>query len=170
MKRWIGLFLTLTVAVGCLLGGCAADNHADRLPITQDFSCHATITYHDLSLQGDLCCSAADGLQMTFSEPKSLQNITIGWNGNDVSMKLAGMTVALNADSVPQGALLACLLAVLNAAPTDRQTADEGLLLTGTVQDCAYVAVFDPETGLIRSISVPEQSVEAVFTDVKRID
>ena len=94
MKRM--LFPLLAVLFISLLFGCAR-THPDNAaaPVTNGFTCQASIHYHELELQGQLSRQTDGKLLMAFTAPKSLTGITLGWDGNHMTMELGGMSVAV---------------------------------------------------------------------------
>ena len=163
MKRM--LFPLLAVLFISLLCGCAR-THPDNAaaPVTNGFTCQASIHYHELELQGQLSRQTDGKLLMAFTAPKSLTGITLGWDGNHMTMELGGMGVAVPTEKVPQGALIQRLLQVLCAPHTNGTVTDEGYVVTGEIDGQPYTFVCDPDTGLPRSLSLPEEELEAVFS------
>ena len=82
-----------------------------------------------------------------------------------MTMELAGVSVRIAPEKVPQGALIKELLAVLTAEHATGQLTDEGYVLTGEADDHAYTLVCDVHSGLPRSLSVPESGISATFSD-----
>lgn len=165
MKRWI-LSLTAALATVLLISGCGG-RHPDNTaqPVTDGFSCSAVIQYHELELQAQLSRQTDGRLRLAFSAPKSLEGVVLGWDGQAMTMELGGMHVAIPTERVPQGALIQRLLQVLTATPADGTVTDEGYVMSGTVDELAYTFVCDPQTGLPRSLWVPSEELEAVFSD-----
>jgi hypothetical protein len=165
MKRWF-LLLSMLLAIALLMSGCVG-RHPDNTahPVTYGFSCSAVIQYHELELQSQLSRESGGKLQLAFSAPKSLKGVVLGWDGESMTMKLGGMSVAVPTERVPQGALIQRILQVLAATPADGTVTDEGYVMSGTVDELAYTLVCDPQTGLPRSLSVPSEELEAVFSD-----
>ncbi|MBQ5840803.1 MAG: hypothetical protein IIW40_02490 [Clostridia bacterium] len=165
MKRWILSVVTaLTVCmvtVGCGIGH--PNNTAQ--PVTDGFTCRAEIQYHELELHAQLSRQDDGKLLLAFSLPKSLSGVALGWNGSAMTMELGGMSVAVPADRVPQGALIQRLLQVLSTTPSGGSVTDEGYVMTGDVDGEAFTLVCDPQTGLPRSLSLPTEELEAAFFD-----
>ncbi len=165
MKRWFMATLALLLLCG-MLGGCTS-KHPDNTaqPVTVGFSCRTIIQYHELELQAQLSRQESGKLLLAFSLPKALDGVVLGWNGEAMTMELAGMSVTVPTDRVPQGALIQRLLQVLCASPSDGTVTDEGYVMTGEIDGEAYTLVCDPQTGLPRSLSVPTEELEATFLD-----
>lgn len=106
-------------------------------------------------------------MTLDFTLPKSLQGVTLGFDGTEMTMGLGGMDLAVPTEQIPQSALLVCLLRTLSASHPDGAETEEGLVVRGEVEQTAYVLVCDPVSGLPRSLSVPDEELEAVFTEVK---
>ncbi len=168
MKRWLRAVAAL-LAVVCL-SGCA-NSHPDNVaqPVMEGFSCQAAIHYRELEVITQLTRQTDGKVVMTFSLPKSLSGITLGWDGVDMTMELGGMSMALPVDKVPESALIRCVLDVLAAEHPDGSETEEGYTITGEVDGKAYVLVCDSATGLPLSLSMPEEELEATFTAGKRL-
>ncbi|MBQ9859307.1 MAG: hypothetical protein IJO76_01340 [Clostridia bacterium] len=162
MKRCLPV-LTVVFAVLLIITGCSGAAPKVQ-PKTDGFSCQAAIHYRELELVAQLTRQGNGELETTFSLPKSLSGITLGWDGTDMTMTLGGVTMTLPTEKVPESALIRCLLDVLAAQHTGGTQTEEGYVINGEVQGKAYVLVCDPDTGLPKSLSVPEEELSAVFT------
>lgn len=166
MKYWVTRFTAAAAAVGIVFAAVGCGGTSSTTPVTDGFTCRTAIQYREMAVEGDLTCSEAGQMTMTFTLPKSLQGITLGWDGTAMSMELGDMRMDLPTDKVPQGALIRCLLQVLTAAHPDGTVTDEGYVVSGETEGVAYALVCDPTSGLPRSLSVPQEELEATFTDV----
>ena len=167
MKYWVTRFAAAAAAVCMVLTavGCGG-NKPSTTPVTDGFTCRTAIQYREMAVEGDLTCSEAGQMELTFTLPKSLQGITLGWDGEAMTMQLGGMRMDLPVEKVPQGALIRCLLQVLTAAHPHGTVTDEGYVITGETEGVAYALVCDPTSGLPRSLSVPQEELEATFTEI----
>lgn len=165
MKRM--LILPLLAAVILSLTACGGP-HPDNTatPVTAGFSCDASIQYREMALEAHLSRQVDGKLLVEFSLPKSLSGITLGWDGKDMTMEMAGMQVVVPAEKVPQGALLRRLLEVLAEAHEEGSVTDEGYVVTGQIEETVYTLVCDPATGYPITLSLPEEALEATFTNV----
>lgn len=163
-KCHIFLIALLCVFSICLMG-CDNTQEEDFIPVTAGFSCRFTVDYRELALQGELKRFSSGKLVLTFSQPQSLDGVTIGWDGENMSMELAGMSVSVSPDKVPESALIKSLLGVLQAKPDNVMLTDEGYVMEGNVENFAYTLVCDGQTGLPISLSMPENELMAVFSE-----
>ena len=163
MKR-IGALLVSGWLCVMLLGGCGSGGSKPVQPVTAGFSCRIEATYGDMTVAGTLTRPGADTLRLQFDKPASLSGVTLGYDGSRVTMELAGMSLKLDPERVPQSALIRLLLGALTATPTGGQLTDEGYVVTGQLDDRAFTLVFDPVTGMPGSLSVPEDGLQATFT------
>ena len=163
MKRWVVGAMAVLLAVS----GCKAP--PATTPITEGFSCYATVTYREMAVEGQLTCSDDGEMSLAFTLPKSLQGVALRWDGAAMTMELGGMSLELTEEKVPQSALIRCLLQVLTAPHPDGSETEDGYVVQGETEGAAYVLVCDPTSGLPRSLSVPEQELEAVFTETTRL-
>lgn len=165
MKKWV----CTVVAVALMLSavGCTRDKPAET--VTDGFSCRVAAAYREMNVEGDLRCAEDGDLSLTFTLPKSLQGVTLGWDGDQITMALGDMQMDVPADSVPQSALIRCLSRVLTAPHGEGTDTDDGYVVKGEVEDTDYTITFDSASGLPRSLSVPDEELEATFTDCTRL-
>lgn len=167
MKHWVCkltvLSLSLLLLCGCRGGGSAAK------PVTDGFTCQANIRYGELDVEGQLTCQKDGTVAMAFTLPKSLQGITLGYNGKGMTMTLGEMEMTLPAEKVPESGLIRCLTQALTASHPKGEKTDRGYRITGETQGDAYVLLCDAQTGYPLSLSVPSESLDAVFSDCKAL-
>ena len=166
MKYWVTRLAAVAAAVCAAVGLAGCGEQPSTTPVTDGFTCHTTIQYREMAVEGELTCSPEGQMALSFTLPKSLQGVTLGWDGDAMSMALGRMQMDIPTDKVPQGALIRCLLQVLTADHPDGTVTDEGYVITGETEEVAYALVCDPTSGLPRSLSVPQEELEATFTDV----
>lgn len=166
MKQWV-LRLAAVLCAALLLTGCGTPPPTP--PVTDGFTCHTMLQYREMTVEGTLVCCSDGGASLAFELPKSLQGVTLGWDGSGMRMQLGGMSVSVPEEKVPEGALIRRLLAVLTASHPGGSLTEEGYIINGEVEGVAYTLVCDPATGLPLSLSVPQEELEAVFTDTTRI-
>lgn len=162
MKKWICSLLVGVLLCG--LVGCGSAGNSKVQPVTKGFSCQVTVDYRELALVGELQCSPEGKLQLTFFQPSPLSGLSIGWDGQDMTMELGDVSVSVSPDKVPQSALIKSLLGVLSAKPANGEMTHEGYVMEGSVDGLAYTLVCDGTTGLPLSLSVPENELSATFT------
>ncbi len=165
MKQWV-FKMTAVMAAMLMLVGCGAPQ--TTTPVTDGFTCHAAIQYREMAVEGTLASTQDGKLTLAFSLPKSLQGVTLGFDGTEMTMELGGMSLTLPTEKVPESALIRCLLGVLTAAHPKGSVTEEGYVISGEAEGKAYALVCDPTSGLPLSLSVPEEELEAVFTDMTR--
>lgn len=166
MKQWV-LRLTAVLGMAVLLTGCGAPRSAP--PVTDGFTCRAAMQYREMAVEGELTCSADGAASLSFALPKSLQGVTLAWDGSAMTMELGGMSLAVPAEKVPESALIRCLLSVLTATHPAGSLTDDGYVIEGEAEGVTYTLVCDPTSGLPLSLSVPDEELEAVFTDMTRL-
>lgn len=163
MKR-IGVLLVTGWICLVLLSGCGSSSAKPTQPVTDGFSCRMEATYGDMTVAGTLTCPGGRTLRLQFEQPTSLSGVTLGYDGGGISMELAGMSLRLDSEKVPQSALIRLLADVLSAVPADGQPTDAGYAVTGQLDDRAYTLVFDADTGMPDCLSIPEEGLQAKFT------
>lgn len=164
MKRIFGILLVLVTAFLCL-SGCGKKTTIE--PITDGFTAQATIRYKEMDVKGQFTCSTDGRVTMVFTEPKSLDGVTLGWTGTQMQMQLGGMAIAVAEDSMPDGGLIRCLVEVLSHVEPKKGKQDgKDYVISGEAEGKAYTLVCDAETGLPKSLSVPDQNLTATFSEV----
>ena len=164
MERFFGRLAVAVAAFLCLCG-CGKQTAID--PITDGFTAQAAICYKEMDVAGQFSCSTDGRVTMVFSQPRSLDGVTLGWNGNEMQMQLGGMTIAVSEDSMPDGGLIRCLTEVLaSAEPKKSKKNGEDYVVSGEVEGRAYTITCDGATGLPKSLSVPDEELEATFSQV----
>lgn len=165
MKRWL---ICAFAAVFLLVGGCAATADAPQPPTTDGFSCRVTADYDGLAFVGDLRRETGKSLTLTVTDPATLSGLTLAWDGKSLTAAMHGITATVDANSIPQAAVMPLLLNVLDTAAklTDggEKTAD-GLSFSGEWDGYQYTLVSDPETGNLISLAVPSAPLTLTFSD-----
>ena len=164
MRRVCGILAIVAMAFLCL---CGCGKKGDIHPVTDGFTAQTAIRYKDMDIQGQLSCSTDGRVNMVFSLPKSLDGVTLGWNGSEMQMGLGGMTITVSEDSMPDGGLIRCLTRVLAAvSPGGGKSEGADYVITGVSGESSYTLVCDVATGLPKSLSVPEEQLEVIFSEV----
>ena len=166
MKRFFGILLVVSILL-CL---CGCGKKTTIEPITDGFTAQATIRYKEMDVKGQFSCSSDGRVTMVFTEPKSLDGVTLGWTGTQMQMQLGGMSIAVKEDSMPDGGLIRCLVQVLSHVESKKGKQDgTDYVISGTAEDKAYTLVCNAETGLPKSLSVPDEDLTAEFTQVTKL-
>ena len=163
MKHRVLFGILTAVLCAAMLVGCAKRRGDAATPVTAGFTCEVGIDYRGMTLKGQLSRTQDGRLLVTLFEPPSLSGMAISWDGKEMAMELGGVRVPVNAANVPQGALMKSLLTVLTAAPSAGELTDEGYVVQGEIDGKAYTVVCAPDTGLIRSLSVPDDELAVTF-------
>ena len=164
MKRFFGMLLAVISALLCL---CGCGKKTTIEPITDGFTAQATIRYKEMDVKGQFTCSTDGRVTMVFTEPKSLDGVTLGWTCTQMQMQLGGMAIAVAEDSMPDGGLIRCLVQVLSNVGSKKGKQDgKDYVISGEAEGKAYTLVCDAETGLPKSLSVPDEQLTAAFSQV----
>lgn len=165
MKKWVCMVAAVVLMLSSV--GCTRDKPDET--VTDGFTCRVAAAYREMNVEGDLQCAEDGDLTLTFTLPKSLKGVTLGWDGDQITMALGDMQMDVPADTVPQSALIRCLSQVLAAPHGAGTETDSGYVVKGEVEGTAYTITFDSATGLPRSLSVPDEELEATFADCTRL-
>ena len=164
MKRFFGILVAVTSVLLCL---CGCGKKTAIQPITDGFTAQATIRYKEMDVKGQFTCSTDGRVTMVFAEPKSLDGVTLGWSGTQMQMQLGGMAIAVAEDSMPDGGLIRCLVQVLsNVEPRKGKQNGKEYIISGQAEGKSYTLVCDAETGLPKSLSVPDEDLTVTFAQV----
>ncbi len=164
MKRFFGKLLAVTAALLCL---CGCGKEAAIEPITDGFTAQATIRYKEMDVKGQFTCGDDGRVTMVFTEPKSLDGVSLGWTGTQMQMRLGGMSIAVAEDSMPDGGLIRCLAQVLSGVEPKKGKKDgKDYVIQSDAEGTAYTLVCDAATGLPKSLSVPDEGLTAEFSQV----
>ncbi len=165
MKRFCAFLLPVLLLV--TLTACGKRG-GTVLPITGGFSARVAIAYGEQSLEGKLDVGDDGGLTLAFSAPKTLAGITLGWNGEQMTVQMGDVTVDVDPERVPESALMKSLLEVSNdvRALMQGEGLPNGYAVSRTVDGMTYTLTFDPDSGFPSSLVVPDQQLNATFTEV----
>ena len=167
MKRFFGILLVSVTVLLCL---CGCGKKTTIEPITDGFTAQATIRYKEMDVKGQVSCSTDGRVTMVFTEPKSLDGVTLGWNGTQMQMQLGGMSIEVAEERMPDGGLIRCLVQVLSDVEAKKGKQDGGdYVINGEAEGKAYTLICDAKTGLPKSLSVPDESLTATFSQVTKL-
>lgn len=164
------LSLLLVLLCSLLLCGCAADPPAARSqqPVTMGFTCDMEGSYRGTAVAGQLSRSSVGLLTVRLSQPEDLSGLEMEWNGEKVMLRMFGLSVEVEPDTVPESALGVSILQSLDAAmqnPDGGTLTDAGMKTVGSCENGSYELISDPETGHLRSLSVPALEFTARFSN-----
>lgn len=169
MKRWMIVGIVAALIGGAVFWFAQNKKATATPPITDGFTCDVAISYHQTQFKGTLSRTADGGLSIGFTEPPTLSGMTVNWDGKEMMLQLGSMKVPVNAQVVPQGALIKRLLSVLTVRTEGGQLTEQGYTVSGDVDGLSYTVMYDAESGFIRSMSVPNENLEVTFSDVTRM-
>ncbi len=167
MKRIAAMVCVGLFVIGGMVG-CGKNTVAVQ-PVTSGFSCDVSADVQGMTVKGTLSRETTGQLCMQVTEPPSLRDVMVEWDGTTMTMQLGGVSIPVEAAHVPQGALVKQVLAVLTAAPSKTTATDEGTVVDGVVDGKPFSIVCDSDTGLIRSLSIPQDDLTVTFDNTKTI-
>ncbi|MDD4546688.1 MAG: hypothetical protein PHR24_05275 [Oscillospiraceae bacterium] len=168
LRRLTGLLLIL-LSVSLIFTSCSKKSKSEQ-PIMIGFSCNIEVKYDEMNVKGYLTRSAAGTLCFDIAEPETLKDLSMQWDGSEISIKLNGISFNVEPDKVPQSALGKCILGALDSALGVRdvgELTDEGLLTKGVSSAGDYEIISDPATGNLLNLRMPSVKLEATFSDFK---
>ena len=166
-RRFFGLCLALLTAL-LLCTACHSQSQNPEKPVTTGFACDVDMTYQDMRVKGRLTRMSAGTLKMEFTEPATLNGMSMEWDGETISVKYAGLSFGVDPTAVPESALGKGLLDALDAgfrSGGEGRMTDKGLSVTGQSVNGQFEMLSDPQTGQLLSLKIPELKVAAAFSN-----
>lgn len=168
MRKSAWLIFGFCLLIGC--GGCrqaGADFHTAQ-PVATGFSCMVQGQYGEWPVAGRMERSGAGMLTLTLSEPEAIAGVTLQWDGVDMTAEWHGVSWSLDASKVPQAALGRGVLESLDAVvygTADCRASGDRLTVTGQTDGGTFTLTVDAATGVLQSLTVPEQALTLTFSD-----
>ncbi len=162
MSRRVAVFC---VFVCCLLTACRPTKPIE--PLSVDFSCDFRAEYQTLTVQGTLTRHTAGTLQLTFTEPETLRDVSADWNGEDITLHYKGLS--FSADALPERALGEQLIRAFDAALSGegkREQNNDTVILNGTAAGNTFTYIYHASNGEPLSLSVPSLPLTVTFSNV----
>lgn len=170
LRRGIALAgLTTVLALTLTLFSSCRRSSTPEQPVTSGFSCGIRAEYGDMIVKGQLERTAAGTLKIDVEEPETIRGLSMEWSGGqNVKLKLHGLSFDVSPDSVPQSAVGSAILGALDSAVSgardNGQLTENGVLTKGVAAGGEYELLSDPETGALLSLSVPSASLKVEFS------
>lgn len=171
-KRGVAALVFLAAAVLCLvlaMSSCKKDGGGTEAPVVTGFECDVSLTYRDMEIAGHLTRLNAGTLTLEFTEPASLKDMTMMWDGENISMKMYGLTFGVDPSEVPESALgkgiIDALDVALRGGGTRGQVTEEGVKTEGDSVNGQFELLSDPESGSLLSLKVPSLNLTAAFSN-----
>ena len=148
-------------AVVCLWLSLTACAKPPVTPVADGFRCRVSLDYGGAVYEATLDRLDASQAMLTIAKPETLKGLTMTWNGQEVSMTYAGMTMSLEEASLPVSAAVKLLCRTLDAC---RDQAEARSVCEGTIEGIPYTVTFDDQTGMPLTLSVPSVPIQVVFS------
>lgn len=136
-------------------------------PVSTGFECDVSLTYRDMDVKGHLTRLTAGTLVMDITEPKTLEGMSMKWDGQTISVNMYGLSFGVDPEAIPETALGKSILDALDSVPADgdRTVTDEGVLTKGTAAGGEFTFISDAETGNLLSLTIPSVNLTATFSN-----
>ncbi len=160
----------LALVCACLLGCTALSGCSQKEPeppVVTGFTCNMQVQYGEMEVEGRLTRQSAGLLTMDITAPETLKDMTLEWDGEEVSVKMYGLSFGVDPATFPSTALGNSLLAAFDAATRlqNGQLTGEGVKTVGEELGGEFTLLSDPDTGYLLSLSIPSAGVQATFSD-----
>lgn len=166
-RRFFGLCLALLTAL-LLCTACHSQSQNPEKPVTTGFACDVDMMYQDMRVKGRLTRMSAGTLKMEFTEPATLNGMSMEWDGETISVKYAGLSFGRGSDrragKRPGQGAFGCAGRGLRSGGEGQMT-DKGLSVTGQSVNGQFEMLSDPQTGQLLSLKIPELKVAAAFSN-----
>lgn len=179
-KTTVNLFLPLVILIVLVSLGLAiflsernanppAEPSSDTVQqaLQLPFTAAAEISYKGLSFQADCNRTDTQTLTLTLTEPKELAGVTIGVANEEATVSYGEMSVTLDRNSFLGKSAASVLLNALNAAGKEQgvqfEWTESGVILNGSNEDGDFSLTVDPTTGVLVSVSLPEEDFSGTF-------
>ena len=151
----------------CALFGCAAS--APAFPVIEHFRCEADVQLSEQTFTGTLTRAAAGTLKWEMNAPASVSGWVFLWDGEAVTLSVQGLSASVEPAALPETAPVWVMATALDTvARMDRSgtvaAADGAVRTVGECSAGSFVLLSDPETGFLRSLSVPERTLTIRFS------
>lgn len=166
LRRLVCVLLSASLLF--IFSSCSAGTEKAEEPITSHFECDMDVQYRDMNVKGHLTRRTAGTLLLEITEPSTLNGLSMEWNGETILLKLHGLSFDVSPSALPEAALGKGLLSALDTAigaQENRTETAEGLATKGSAAEGEFTLVSDPETGNLRSLSIPALELTAQFTN-----
>ena len=166
--------LSLSVLTLCflctalVLSACSSKKNGAEEPVTAGFECDMDVQYRDMEVKGHLTRQTAGTLLLEVTEPATLNGLSMEWDGENVQLRLHGLSFDVDPSAIPQSALGKGILGALDTAlglHEDRTVTEEGVSTKGSTLDGEFTLVSDPETGNLLSLTIPSLELTAQFSN-----
>lgn len=171
-KRGLAALVLMAAAVLCLvlaMSSCNKSGDGAAPPVVTGFECDVRLTYRDMELAGHLTRLSAGTLTLAFTEPASLQDMTMTWDGENISMKMYGLTFGVDPSEIPESALgkglVDALDVALRAGDSAGKITEEGIKTAGDSVNGQFEILSDPENGHLLSLEIPSLNLTAAFSN-----
>lgn len=160
--------VALCLAFALVLVGCNRKKSVE--PVAVDFMCNFKAQYNDLTAVGTITRRTAGTLLLEFSEPETLNGLSAEWDGEKVTLRYLGLSYDVDPATLPENALGEGLLSAFDAAlrgEGERTEADGKVTVSGLSGNSTYTYVYDAQTGVPLSLTVPSIPLTVTFSNLK---
>ena len=171
-KRGVAALVFLAAAALCLIlamSSCQKSGGGAEAPVVTGFECDGALTYRDMEITGHLTRLNAGTLTLAFTEPASLKDMTMMWDGENISMKMYGLTFGVDPSEIPESALgkgiVDALDVALRGGGGGARVTEEGVKTEGDSVNGQFELLSDPESGSLLSLKVPSLNLKADFSN-----
>ena len=166
LRRLACAILSIACLVAC--SACSPGKSETEEPVTSGFECDLDVQYQDMNVKGHLTRHTAGTLLLELTEPSTLNGLSMEWDGENIALKLHGLSFDVNPSALPESGLGKGILSALDAAIGQRENraeVSEGIATSGSIAQGEFTLVSDPETGNLLSLEIPSMELSATFSN-----
>lgn len=176
MKKYIRIVLCIAL-IFCtvLLASCGKPGVKEERPpaIPAAFSTDIEAVTPVQNFKAHLNYKNMNSCVIRFSQPLTLNGVEMIWDGQTVRVQYKGVGFDVDVSKFPQSAIGTEVINSVNAAVKSEnlkiEKTGEDWSYSGTTKSGAFTIIQDGATGYLRSINLPDNDVEILFTNFKEI-
>lgn len=177
MKKYIRILICFAlIFCTALFAGCGKEQsgRTDRPPaIPAAFTADVEADTPIQNFKAQLEYRGLTDCVLRFTQPATMNGVCMIWNGQTVRMQYKGVGFDVDVSKFPQSAIGSDIINSVNAAVKAEnlkiEKTGEDWSYSGSTKSGSFTIIQDGNTGFIRSISLPDNKVQILFTNFQTI-
>lgn len=160
--------LTAMAFLFLLAAGCSAGRQLKAEDLIFTFSCKTDIVCAEESATCSYSRSGMEAAELSVLSGHA-QGLGCLWNGDGFSLTYLGLAAQSSACILPDGSYASVLVKTMDAAAQNGAlTWTHGCEFSGNAAGYDFTLTADPDTGRIKTLSVPDRDFQATFYDYEQ--
>ena len=161
VRGFSALICVMLLLSFCACSGLPASRSADPVLV---FDSKARVAAGKTGYVCKVSVAAPRSAQLTLLEPKELENMTWAWNGQNLSVAYAGLTVGQDACVLPEKSFVSLMFRAFDAAAgKDALTTSGDGLFFGNMDGEDFTLTVDRKSGKILRLEIPHEDLRVDF-------